>query len=76
LGGGVLGFPSLSLRDGPQQQHGPWWHVGVSGRWAFPQVWPVVGAVCGVDSGLVEELPNEFAALGAVVVEGVERVIM
>jgi hypothetical protein len=29
--------------------------------------------VGGVDAGLVEELPNEFAAFGAVVIQGLVR---
>ena len=41
-----------------------------SGGKAFPQVGSVFGAVGGLDAGLFEELPNEFAALGAVVIEG------
>jgi len=76
LGGGVFGFPSLSFSDGTQEQHGSGWDVGVSGSGAFPHVGPVVGAVRGVDAGLAEELPNEFPALSAVVIEGVERVTM
>src|SRR6185312_15849258 len=56
LGGGVFGFPSLSLRDRVQQQ-GPGWHVGVGGCGAFPQVGPVPGAVGGVDADGLEELP-------------------
>jgi hypothetical protein len=32
--------------------------------------------VGGVDAGLVEELPNEFGAFGAVVVEGAKRATM
>jgi hypothetical protein len=68
LGGGVFGFPSLSFGDGMQQQHRSGWDVGVGRCGAFPQVWPVFGAVGGVDTGLLEELPNEFAAFGAVVI--------
>jgi hypothetical protein len=30
----------------------------------------------GVDPGLLEELPNKFAALGAVVIQGVECATM
>jgi hypothetical protein len=56
-----------------QEQHGPWWDVGVGGCGAFPPVRAVFGAVGGLDAGLLEELPNEFAAFGAVVVQGVER---
>jgi hypothetical protein len=32
--------------------------------------------VGGLDAGLFQELPNKFAALGAVIVEGAECVIM
>ena len=53
-----------------EQQYRPWWHVGVGGGGAFPLVWPVYGAVRGLDTGLLEELPNEFAAFGAVVIKG------
>jgi hypothetical protein len=42
---------------------------GRRGR-AFPPVRPVLGAVRGLDTGLFEELPNEFAAFGAVVIQG------
>jgi hypothetical protein len=73
LGGGVFGFPSLSFGDGVQEQDGSGWYVGVGGCGAFPQVGPVVGGVGGVDAGGGKELPNEFAAFDAVVVEGVER---
>ena len=76
LGGGVFGFPSLSLRDGMQQQHRPGWDVRVGGGGAFPQVRPVLGTVSGLDPGLLEELPNKFAALGPVVLQGVERATM
>jgi len=76
LCGGVFGFPSLSFGDGVQQQNGSGWDVGVGGCGAFPLVGAVLGAVGGVDAGLLEELPNEFAAFGAVVIEGVERVTM
>lgn len=39
-------------------------------------MFPLVGVVGGVDSGLVEELPNEFAAFGSVVIQGPQRVTM
>lgn len=74
--GGVFCVPSLSFGDGTQEQHGPGWDVGVGGCGAFPPVGPVLGAVCGLDAGLLEELPNEFAAFGAVVVEGLSCVTM
>ncbi|PZS23059.1 MAG: hypothetical protein DLM60_03300, partial [Pseudonocardiales bacterium] len=73
LGGGVFGFPSLSFGDGAKQQHGPGWDVGVSGVRAFPPVRPVLRAMRGLDADLFEELPNEFAAFGAVVIEGLVR---
>jgi hypothetical protein len=76
LGGGVFGVPSLSFGDGVQEQDGPGWHVGVGGCGALPPVWPVFGAVGGVDAGGFEKLPNKFAAFGAVVVEAVECVTM
>jgi hypothetical protein len=69
-------LPSLSFGDGVQEQDGPRWDVGVCGGGAFPLVWPVFGAVCGLDTGLFEELPNEFAAFGAVIIEGAKRAIM
>jgi hypothetical protein len=70
LGGGVFGFPSLSLGDGVQQQDRSCWYVGVGGGGAFPQIGAVLGTVGGVDPGPLEELPNEFAAFGAVVLQG------
>ena len=73
---GVFGFPPLSLGDGTQEQHRPGWDVRVGGGGVFPPVGPVLGAVRGLDTGLFEELPNEFAAFGAVVIQGAERVIM
>jgi len=73
LGGGVFGFPSLSFGDGVEEQDGSWWDVGVGGCGAFPHVRSVVGAVGGLDAGGVEELPNECAAFGAVVIEGPQR---
>jgi hypothetical protein len=76
LGGGVFGFPSLSFGDGTEEQHGSGWHVGVGGSGAFPLVWPVLGAVGGVGAGGLEELPNEFAAFGAVVIQGLSCVTM
>jgi hypothetical protein len=76
LGGGVVGFPSLSFGDGSKEQHGPWWYVGVGGGGAFPLVGPVVGSVGGVDAGGVKELPNKFATLSAVVIQGLSCVTM
>jgi hypothetical protein len=73
LGGGVFGFPSLSFGDGVEEQDGSGWDVGVGGCGAFPPVGPVVGAVGGVDAGLLKQLPNKFAAFGAVVVETPRR---
>ncbi len=67
--GGVFGFPSLSFGDGVQEQDGPGWDVGVGGCGAFPPVGAVLGAVGGLDAGLLEELPNECAAFGAVVIQ-------
>jgi hypothetical protein len=32
--------------------------------------------VGGLDAGLLEELPNEFAAFGTMVIQGAERAIM
>ena len=68
-GGGVFGFPSLSLRDGLEQQDRPGWDVGVGGCGAFPLVRPVLRAVSRLDTGCFEELPNKFATLGAVIGE-------
>ena len=70
LGGGVLGFPSLSFGNGAQEQDGAWGDVGVGGCWPFPYVRPVVRAVGGLDADGFKELPNECAAFGAVVIEG------
>jgi hypothetical protein len=68
LSGGVLGFPSLSFSDGMQQQGGPGWDVGVCRCWAFPPVGSVVRAVGGLNANGFEELPNEFATFGSVVI--------
>jgi hypothetical protein len=76
LSGGVFGLPSLSFGHGLQEQEGSGWDVGVGGCWAFPLVGAVLGAVGGVDADGLEELPNECAALGAVVIEGPGRVTM
>ena len=76
LGGGVFGFPSLAFSNGVQQQHRSGWDVGVGGGGAFPPVRSVVGAVGGVNAGGLEELPYEFAAFGAVIIEGPGRVTM
>jgi hypothetical protein len=73
LGGGVFGFPSLSFSDGLQEQDGSGWNVRVVGCRAFPHVGAVSGAVGGLDADGFEELPNERAALGPVVVEGFVR---
>lgn len=70
MGGSVFGFPALPFGDGVQEQRGPGWDVGLAGCWSFPQVGAVLDAVGGSDAGVVEELPNEGGALGAVVVEG------
>ena len=69
LGGGVFGFPSLSLSDGLQEQDGSGWNVGVGGCGAFPLVRPVLRAVGWLDTGCFEQLPNKFAPLGAVIGE-------
>jgi hypothetical protein len=73
LRGGVFGLPSLPFGDGVQQKHRAGRHVGVCGGGTFPQVRPVFGAVRGLDAGLFEELPNERAAFGAVVIQGLVR---
>jgi hypothetical protein len=73
LGGGVFGFPSLSFGDGVQQQDRPGWHVGINGCGAFPPVGPVLGAVARLNACGFEELPNECAALGAVIIESLVR---
>jgi hypothetical protein len=67
---GVLGFPSLPLGDGAQQQDRPRWDVGISRSSALPLIGPITGAVCRVNTSLFKELPNEFAAFISVVVEG------
>jgi hypothetical protein len=76
LGGGVFGFPSLSFRDGLQEQEGSGWDVGVGRSGAFPHVGTVLGAVGGLDAHGFKELPNKRAALGPVVVKGLECVTM
>jgi hypothetical protein len=76
LSGGVFGFPPLSFSDGVQQQHRSGWDVGVGWGGTFPPVRSVVGAVGGVNTGGLEELPYEFAAFGAVIIEGPGRVTM
>jgi hypothetical protein len=68
LGGGVFGLPSLSFGDGVEEQQGAGWDVGVGGCGAFPLVWPVVGAVRGSNSGLLQKLANKCAAFRAVVI--------
>jgi len=68
LGGGVFGFPSLSFCDGVQQQHRTGWDVGVGGCGAFPHVRSILGTVGRLDAGLLEELPNEFAAFGPMII--------
>jgi hypothetical protein len=73
LGGGVLGFPSQAFGDGMQQQDWSEWDVGIGGRGAFPQVRSILYAVCWLDTGLFQELPNELAPLGPVVPEGFVR---
>jgi hypothetical protein len=76
LGSGVFGFPSLSFGDGMEKQQGPWWNVGVSGCWAFPQVRPLLHTVSRLNADGFEELPNELAAFGAVVIQSVEHATM
>jgi hypothetical protein len=76
VGSGVFGVPSLSFGDGVEEQEGAGWDVGIGGCGAFPEVGSVVGTVGGLDTGGLEELPNEFGAFGAVVVEGPGRVTM
>ena len=73
LGGGVFGFPALSFSDGMEKQEGSGWDVGVVGCWSFPPVGPVLRAVAGLDASLSKELPNEFAAFSAVIIEGLVR---
>jgi hypothetical protein len=70
LGGGVFGVPPLSFGDGLQEENWSGWYVWVGGRGAFPLVWPVLGAVGGLDASILEELPYECAAFGAVIIEG------
>jgi hypothetical protein len=76
LGGGVFGVPSLSFGDGLQEENWSGWYVWIGGRGAFPLVWPVLGAVGGVDASILEELPYECAAFGAVIIQGPGRVTM
>jgi hypothetical protein len=73
LGGGVLGVPPLSFSDGPQEENWSGWYVWVGGRGAFPLVWPVLGAVGGVNASILEELPYEFATFGAVIIQCLVR---
>jgi hypothetical protein len=73
LSGGVFGFPSLSFGDGAQQQDGSRWDVGITGCWAFPPVRAVLYGVDRLDAGLLKQLSNEFAAFGAVIIEGLVR---
>jgi len=56
-----------------QQQHRPCWDVGVGGSGAFPQVRPVLGTMGGLDPGPLEKLPNKFATLSSVVLQGLVR---
>jgi hypothetical protein len=76
LRSGVFGFPSLSFGDGMQEENWSGRYVGVGGCGAFPPVRPVLGTVGGLDAGLFEELPNELAAFGAVVIQCPGRVTM
>jgi hypothetical protein len=69
LGGGVFGFPALSFGHGLEQQHGPGWDVGVVGCRSFPLVGPVLRSVGWLDAGGLEQLPNEFAAFGPVIIQ-------
>lgn len=62
-------MPSLSFSDGLQEENWSGWYVWVGGRRAFPLVWPVLGTVGGLDASILEELPNEGAAFGAVIIE-------
>jgi hypothetical protein len=73
LCGGVFDFPSLSFGDGVQEQDWPGWDVRIGGCRAFPLVGPVLGAVTGLDADRFEQLPNEFPAFGAMVLEGLVR---
>ena len=73
LRGGVFGVPSLSFGDGTQQQDRPGWHIGIGRSGPFPHVRSVLGAVAGLNAGGFEELPNEFAAVCAVVIESLVR---
>ena len=45
------------------------WDVGVGGCGSFPPVGAVLGAVGGLDVGGLEELPNEFAAFGTMIIQ-------
>jgi hypothetical protein len=76
LGGGVFDVPSLSFGDGADEQYGPGWDVGVVGCGAFPLIRAVLRAVGGLNTGGLEELPYEFAAFGAVIIECPGRVTM
>jgi len=67
---GVLGLPALSFSDGVQQEYRSRWYVRISRCGAFPEVAPVVRGVARLDAGVFEELPNEFAAFGAMIVKG------
>jgi hypothetical protein len=69
-------LPSLSFGDGMQEENGSGRYVGVGGCGAFPPVRPVLGTVGGLDAGLFEELPNELAAFGAVVIQCAKRATM
>jgi hypothetical protein len=69
LGSGVFGFPPLSFGDGLQKQHWPRWDVRMGGCQTFPPIGTAVAAVGGLDAGLLQKLPNEFAALSAVIIE-------
>jgi hypothetical protein len=76
LGGGVLGFPPQAFGDGLQQQDWSEWDVGIGGCGAFPRVRSVLYAVCWLDTGLFQKLPNEVAAFGPMVVESLRCVTM
>ena len=76
LRGCVFSFPSLSFGDGAKEQEGPGWDVGITGCWSFPPIRPVLHGVDRLDAGLLEQLPNEFAVFGAVVIEVAKRTAM
>jgi len=70
ISGGVFGFPSLSLSDGLQEQDGPGWNVGIVRHGTLPLVGTVSRTVSRLDTHVPEKLPNEFTALGPVIIQG------